>query len=455
MRVRPFVLPALVILALTALAGTAAAQQAPPAPTVDSPHELDKLKSSCGAFAVVDCALELLTGQPLHIAVGSLAPQNGFGAGLAFVGHKTTDAWRINWDADGLASTKGWRVGWYGRFVHAAITPPGVHFGTGGQPASNPTELPEHLVVSITAQMESLDNVGFFGIGPASPADGEVFFGMREAIVGAGVVKPFMSFWHPSLYGEVNGRFVKTTAPATLPELVDSHAFLQTTEGVRVRPTFAGSLVHLKYDVALHDYVAPGDSTLTFHQLTVDLTHDIALHSTTMTAPPSDENGPDECTRGTSPAHPSDCAITRNVEGTVELRAFMSTAFVPGGHAVPFYFQPTLGGSDINGTMALAGYQDYRFRAPNLMFVRASIEHSIFDLPVGVMALVDAGRVALTRGDLFSMPWRYSVAAGFTIRAGGIPAVQILYARGGTEGGHAIFVVSTTLLGGSSRPSMY
>jgi hypothetical protein len=437
------------------MADTASAQQTQPAPpVVDSPHELDKIKASCGTFAVVDCGIELLTGQPLHIAVGSLAPQNGFGAGLAFLGHKTTDDWRINWDADGLASTKGWRVGWYGKFVHATITPPGVHFGTGGQPASNPTELPEHLVVSLTAQMESLDNVGFFGTGPDSSTDGEVFFGMREAIVGAAIVKPFTSFWHPSLYGEVNGRFVRTTAPATMPELSDTRGFLQTTEGVRVRPTFAGSLVHLKYDVALRDYVAPADSTFTFHTLTVDLTHDISLHSTTVSAPPSDENGPDDCTRGTNPAHPSDCAITRNVEGTVELRAFMSAAFVPDGHTMPFYFQPTLGGSDINGTMALAGYQDYRFRAPNQMFVRASIEHSIFDWPVGVMALVDAGRVALTRGDLFSMPWRYSVAGGVTIRAGGIPAVQILYARSGTEGGHAIFVISTTLLGGSSRPAM-
>ena len=29
---------------------------------------------------------------------------------------------------------------------------------------------------------------------------------------------------------------------------------------------------------------------------------------------------------------------------------------------VPFYFQPTLGGSDINGQRLLSGYDDYRFR---------------------------------------------------------------------------------------------
>ena len=128
---------------------------------------------------------------------------------------------------------------------------------------------------------------------------------------------------------------------------------------------------------------------------------------------------------------------------------------MPDGHVVPFYLQPTLGGGDINGDQALASYQDYRFRAPNVMFVRLSIEHSIFDLPVGVIALADAGKVALTRGALTTGPWQYSVSAGLTVRAGGIPALSLLYSRGGSEGGHASFLMSTTLLGGSSRPSLY
>ncbi|HYL14673.1 MAG TPA: alkaline phosphatase family protein [Terriglobales bacterium] len=45
---------------------------------------------------------------------------------------------------------------------------------------------------------------------------------------------------------------------------------------------------------------------------------------------------------------------------------------------VPFYFQHTLGGSDINGVPWLSSYQDYRFRAPNLLVLRESFEHSIW-----------------------------------------------------------------------------
>src|ERR1035438_8881934 len=52
--------------------------------------EGERFKQSCGEFsfkAVPDCAQVLFTDHPLHIAVGSIAPQNGFGAGAAYVGH--------------------------------------------------------------------------------------------------------------------------------------------------------------------------------------------------------------------------------------------------------------------------------------------------------------------------------------------------------------------------------
>jgi hypothetical protein len=434
--------------AASLIASTAWAQQNPP--QVDNPSETAKFGESCGEFKVVDCATLLFTGQPLHVAVGSIAPQNGFGAGLAFVGHKTTPDWRMTWDADGLASTKAWRIGWYGKIVHAAEAPIGAHFGTGTH-TSNPTELPEHLVITPTVQAISLDDVSIFDAAGALTS-----FRFRESIFGANVVMPLGGSWHPSVYGEVNGRYISTAPAANAsPELVDAKGFVQFGEGFRVRPSLADGHVRLNYDVSLRNFIAPSNSTDTFHRFTADLAHDFPIHSTTRVPWPQDQNGPDECTAGANPAKPTDCAVTRNVEGLVEFRAFVSTALVPDGHAVPFYLQPTLGGSDINGTMALASYQDYRFRAPNIAFLRLSVEHSIFDLPVGLTGIVDTGAVSATPSGLKSATWRYSVSGGVTIRAGGIPAVSILYSHGGSEGGHAAFIVSTTLLGGSSRPSLF
>jgi hypothetical protein len=121
---------------------------------------------------------------------------------------------------------------------------------------------------------------------------------------------------------------------------------------------------------------------------------------------------------------------------------------------VPFYFQPTLGGSDINGNSTLPSYQDYRFRAPNTVLVRASFEHSLYG-PVGVIGMVDEGKVAIRRSDLTLNHLLHSYSAGLTLRAGGFPMISLLFSWGGHEGMHTSARISDSLLGGSSRPSLY
>jgi hypothetical protein len=124
------------------------------------------------------------------------------------------------------------------------------------------------------------------------------------------------------------------------------------------------------------------------------------------------------------------------------------------GNAVPFYLQPTLGGSDINGNALLSSFDDYRFRAPNAFALQAIFEHSLPRIePVGIVLMAEQGKVAFDRGDLFKH-LESSYAGGLTVRAGGFPVISILFANG-HEGHHIIATVSATLLGGSSRPSLY
>jgi hypothetical protein len=122
--------------------------------------------------------------------------------------------------------------------------------------------------------------------------------------------------------------------------------------------------------------------------------------------------------------------------------------------SVPFYFQPTLGGSDIDNNPALASYADYRFRAPNLLLARGSFEHSIWG-PFGLSFMVDEGKVAPTHGHIAFSHLLHSYSAGLTLRAGGFPMVYLMYAWGGHEGTHTIVNVNTSLLGGADRPSLY
>ena len=86
------------------------------------------------------------------------------------------------------------------------------------------------------------------------------------------------------------------------------------------------------------------------------------------------------------------------------MRRPLSESITSGTSVVPFYFQQTLGGSDINSAMTLGSYQDYRFRVRrNVLLLQESFEHSIWG-PFGLKFMADQGRVALTRGDLGFQP---------------------------------------------------
>jgi hypothetical protein len=105
------------------------------------------------------------------------------------------------------------------------------------------------------------------------------------------------------------------------------------------------------------------------------------------------------------------------------LRLLLSESINSATRAVPFYFQQTLGGQDINSSLVRGSYQDYRFRAPNILLLQQSFEHSIWG-PFGVRFMADEGRVALRRGDVGFSHLRHSFAGGLTLRAGGFPMVQ-------------------------------
>jgi hypothetical protein len=459
----------LALLVLILFSATALRAQQPP-PT-DPPGEGAKLKESCFSFTfsgLGGCAEELFTGVPLHIAVGSIAPQNGFGGGVAYVGHHTTDNWRNNWNADAIASGNGsWRAGLYVKFVHTPNEPVVATIGPPQPGKDHPVDLKEHTIFGLYAQAISLNKITFFGLGPNTTEAGRTYFGMTETIIGGNVVKPLSGFLNSSLFGEMNGRFVgiresngqnspsisQVYDEATAPGLISQPGTFQLGEGIRIRPVFAADVVRLNYSATYQQYFATDN--FTFQRVTVDLGHQVILHTKTFINEARLNNGPDACANGTDAHAPCPKPYARNFDGSIGFRFFTALSMTPGGNIVPFYYQPTLGGSDINGNSSLSSYQDYRFRAPNVMFLRESFEHSIWDLPIGFTMMADEGKVALTRGGLGSSPWIHSFSTGLTLRAGGFPQVYLLFSWGGNEGTHTIANVNTSLLGGTSRPSLF
>ena len=454
------------------LGGTLWAQQstATNAEQQDPPDEVGKLKKNCPFKHIMGCAEVLFTGQPLHIAMGSIAPQDGFGAGLAYVGHHDTDDWSTSWSADAIGSNNGsWRAGFFVKFVDTHLKPATPVFGTGSAEATDFPVYTEQPVFNLYAQSISLNKLTFFGEGPLTTTAGRSFFGMTEHIVGGNLIRPVYERLNVGVYGEVNGRAVdirpsrgqpspsieQVYTSITAPGLNNQPFFLQLGVGVRMRPSTSKGLLHFNYDLAYRPFIDVSGSGFSFQRLTVDLYQEISLHHTNMRVA-RDTNDPNNCLIDPTAERPRCPKVTsRTLEGRLGLRAFTSLSMTPGGDNVPFYFQPTLGGTDLNGNSALSSYQDYRFRAPNILLFQENFEHSIGRLPFGFTFRADQGKVALTRGDLGSNHWRHSYAAGLTLRAGGFPQVYLLFAFGGQEGTHTLVNMNTSLLGTAFRPSLF
>ena len=198
-----------------------------------------------------------------------------------------------------------------------------------------------------------------------------------------------------AMYTEVNRAGALRTQPGTL----------QLGEGVQIRPTYFDDFLLLNYRFAYQQFFAPGNSNFTFQRVTADLisrVRDLLNHEHERTrerdgknifyrATDKSQNGwPDEFaffSRLPIRAGPGCCgdyALTVR-KHRLACEFFLAESMTPGGNLVPFYFQPTLGGMNINGTASLPSYQDFRFRAPNVMFFRQSLEHSIWGGRLGFL----------------------------------------------------------------------
>jgi hypothetical protein len=461
---RILVVAALLVLALTA----AVAQES--MPHADFRGEGDRFKQSCEDLTlkkITGCGELLFTDHPLHIAVGSIAPQNGFGAGGAYVGHYTpNERWRTSWDADAIASNnESWRTGFYYKAIHTPVEKIKVITTTGEKPVHSNLAVHPYTLFNLYAQAISLDKLFYYGLGPTSLQSNASVFGMTQTITGANATVPLGHGLNASLLGEFNGRFVSLrgnhheSSPsieqifteAAAPGLTNQPAIAQFGEGIRFEPTFFNDHWQLDYLAQFQQYLAPSYQQSTFRRFNADIDNTIPFYRNSGSYGAKSFNGPDECASALGATKCS--AIQRNREGSLELRLLVTESIASDGNVVPFYFQPTLGGSDINGNTWLASYNDYRFRAPNTLLLREAVEHSIWG-PIGFTFSADQGKVALDRNDVDFSHLAHSFTAGVTLRAGGLPALTLAFAWGGPTT-HTIATVSPTLLGGSARPSLF
>jgi len=127
-------------------------------------------------------------------------------------------------------------------------------------------------------------------------------------------------------------------------------------------------------------------------------------------------------------------------------------------NVVPFYLQETIGGSDIDGISSLRGFQDYRFRAPDLFVIQTQYERRLLPSPkpgsprpstfrsvagaLGIMAFYDTGEVANRFRDLSFSEMRHSFGFGLTFWSGERVWFRAYIGLGSGEGRHTFLGVA-------------
>lgn len=119
--------------------------------------------------------------------------------------------------------------------------------------------------------------------------------------------------------------------------------------------------------------------------------------------------------------------------GRLELRSVVMATQTNGTAAVPFYMQPTVGGSDIESQESLRGFPNYRFRDRNATFSQVEYTVPIRD-PLGLLLFYDAGTVGPTFGSLSFAHLRQDGGFGSTLRLQGNVAAQMFVAFGAGHG---------------------
>jgi|RhiMethySRZTD1v2_1073278.scaffolds.fasta_scaffold05741_7 surface antigen Omp85-like protein len=327
----------------------------------------------------------------LYPKFGTITPGSGLSIGP---GYRSTHhlGGNVDFSTFAMASLKGYWIG------EARVQMPRL--------------LDERLAIDLHGQRYDFAEEPFFGIGPDSLRSDEVFYGLRNFVVGGSATlrpRSWLSisggadYLTPRIeaFGEddsIGTRFDETSAPGLTEE-----ADFVRSEGkidVNFREPRGNPRQGGRYTLTYQRFEDIDSGSFSFNRVEADAQQYISLY--------------------------------RN-RRILALRALASVSDNDEGARVPFYFQRTLGGPD-----DLRGFRRFRFRDENALLFQAEYRWEIFTAVDGAL-FYDAGKVASRIEDVNLQHLESDYGFGFRFGTANNVFLRIEAAFGSSGGKHFIF----------------
>ncbi len=350
-------------------------------------HECSRIFEQ--ASHVKGCVEALFTDPPAHVTGGfAVVPMSGAYTGLGGSPDLSSGAMTIQMP---FAALWTWNRFWF--LSDTAKWRPYSHRG-----------LSEHENYEAYGLARDLHSLTDYGEGPTSPRIA-MGFGGREQVVGASARVPWYELLDLGFGAEF--RHWRTTAGVRFPSIQTSLA-----DGDAPGMSRPASYVHMKAVATLHD------AKPKFYRDSLEISYEPYLNV-----------GGGHYSFGEIEANMAAGLSSYRQGLRVRARLVLTKSFA--GDTVPFYYQPTLGQSDIDGREDLRGYDNYRFRGLHSALIQA--DYAVAVLPrhdwLRVLAFGDAGKVAMRLRDLDARDIRGDYGAGLSLYFATVPRASVYLAH--------------------------
>jgi hypothetical protein len=407
--------------------------------SVTGTSDWDQWKRNCSLLKefrkkFISCATSTFTSHPFHFLAQSIVPGSGVGGG----GRYMLDLNEKNGAQDQLQATSviTIRQFWLTELKFSSQRTIDRDWNKSG----------ESLGLNIYARNRSLPIMTFYGLGPNSSVSNPVKFSQRDTSAGIEVTTPFPEVSWLSTGGKIEGLWPNiggVTGDNLVP--IEHQYTEQTAPGLAAQPPMVHEQVFLRsHKRFIKRFELNTNVIYNFYQDTSTGHYSFQRFETTVEQrfyPQKKKHG-----------------------GVIEQNYFSllwrySVSNAGAGHAIPFYLQETIGGSDIDNQPSLRAFKDYRFRGPDLMTVQAEYDRKLCEIcmpckpalvhtvcsHLGLLASYEAGAVALRKSDLRFSSMHQSFGGGVSLYLGKDVIFRMALALGGGEGAHPYFGIANFL----------